>query len=492
LNGVIVMKRNGGGLIITVVVAMSSAVFILDDLVGTFLIYLSVALLLLFPEIRNDLKVLVASLFALLIHHFVSILNIYYATVYGAEVDAAGFHEKAQIIARSLQPNWLTEFGDFEPGTKLYTQALAFCYTVLGDSLLTGQGLSIIAYAISCGVLIKLANHLGIVRWRVHLVALYGLLPPAVFFGSVTLREPYQMLFFLLAIYWAMEFKSRPSFKGMMLLTGSSVLLGLLHNGLVIYAIFLVGFSSYWGLASVGRGWNWKKLILQVISLFIVAGIFAAWSTIASDLGGPSHAIVAGEGMNYAGKYRQGADTEARAAYNVDLNFSSPLSLVSALPLAFIYYLFAPFPWQVRNALDVYAAIESLLRLLLIYHALVAWWRATGMRRSQYGYLLVVFFSLEFLWALGTANWGTAIRHHLVAYGVLLVMGGPGLCQNLLAVLHRVIGRGRGFPLSSMAKPRLALSSSRARMPLSRAYTLPRGRKVVSQDGEATNEGLAS
>ena len=30
---------------------------------------------------------------------------------------------------------------------------------------------------------------------------------------------------------------------------------------------------------------------------------------------------------------------------------------------------------------------------------------------------------MEFVWALGTTNWGTASRHHVPIFGVLLIIG---------------------------------------------------------------------
>jgi hypothetical protein len=436
-----VMKWNELILITLAVLLTLPVAFFLDDWAGIFLIYLSFGLLFVPAELRHDKRAWAACAVMLLVRHAVSVTNAYVTTVYGAGEDAVGFHQDGQMMADSRQPSWFAEFGAFEIGAKLYAQFLGLVYSVFGDSLLVGQGLSVLTFLLTCIVLLKLATHLGLSEWRFSFVILYGLLPASVAFGSVTMREPYQMLFFTLSLYCAIKFRSRPSLSVLLVLAASSVCLSLLHNGLLPYTLFLICFSLLWGLGLGFKNWTRQRLALQIVSLILIGGVFAAWISMASNIGvgagAASRAMISGQGAEYAETYRARADNEARAAYDVSLNVSSPLGFVSTAPLVFIYYMFAPFPWQVGNMLDVYAILESLLRLLLICYALAAWWQATGLRRSQYGYLLIMFFSLELLWSLGTANWGTAIRHHLVAYGVLLVMGGPGLISRVAGLFRR-------------------------------------------------------
>lgn len=430
------MKYNELILILVLGLLTVPVAFLSNDWAGIFLIYISLALLFAAPESRKDWKFFTASLIILVVRHGVSIVNAYYTTVVGADEDAIGFHLQAQEMIHTKQPLWFTEFGDFEAGARLYIRYLAFWYSLLGDSLLVGQTLTIVAYVFSSIVFVKLISHLGLSRWKVPLVILFGILPSWVIFGSITLREAYQVLFFLATIYWVLKFKITQSMLHLVLLVGAAVLLGLLHNGLVAYCMLFIIFSIYWALGTNLRKWTVQTLGLHVVSLLIIAGIFFAWLSSAGNLGGFSNALISGQGVEYTGIYRE-RYAEARANYYVKLNISSPVGFVTSAPLVFIYYMFTPFLWQIGNALDVYAALEGLLRLLLIYHALTAWWRSSGLRRSEYLYLLIAFFSLEFMWSLGTANWGGAIRHHLVAYGVLVIAGGPGFINSLLRLFGK-------------------------------------------------------
>lgn len=433
------MKYNELILLLVLGVLTVPVALLFNDWVGIFLIYASVALLLIPLEFRKDRALFTANIMIIVTRHTISIVNAYFKTVPGAEDDAVGFHLVAQEMVHTQQPLWFTEFGNFEAGARLYARYLAFWYSLLGDSLLVGQTLSVVFYILSSIVFVKLVAYLGLSRWKTHLIVLYGMLPSSVIFGSITLRESYQIFFFLAAVYWVLKFKATQSFLYLILLVIAAILLGLLHNGLVVYSMLFVALSTYWAIGANIRKWTVQTLGLQFVSLILLTGIIFAWLSSAGNMGAFSKALTSGQGAEYTEGYRERYEL-GRANYDVKLSVSSPVGFLTSAPLVFIYYMFTPFPWQIGNVLDVYAALEGLLRLLLIYHALAAWRRSSGLQRRQYLYLLLVFSSLEFMWSLGTANWGGAIRHHLVAYSILVVLGGPGLLTSLL----RLFGKGKG------------------------------------------------
>ena len=103
------------------------------------------------------------------------------------------------------------------------------------------------------------------------------------------------------------------------------------------------------------------------------------------------------------------------------------LGLVKTIPTIFVQYMFAPFPWQVGNVKDVYALLESMLRFALLFFAVYSWRRPLGEVRNYHGFLLMVVLGLELTWALGTLNWGTAMRHHVTGHSVIALLGVPGL-----------------------------------------------------------------
>jgi hypothetical protein len=142
-----------------------------------------------------------------------------------------------------------------------------------------------------------------------------------------------------------------------------------------------------------------------------------------------------------AGIHKALSAYDARTAYSFVLNTSSVYGLVTTIPMLFVQYMFSPFPWQVENVKDVYALLESMLRFMLLFFAVSSWRRSSGEVRSYYGFLLIAVLGMELMWALGTANWGTAMRHHVPGFSVIVLLGAPRLILFMRELQFGIFGR---------------------------------------------------
>ena len=434
-----------------VIVATSSLLllpisFFPSDWAGWLLVYLSFVLPLFFAPFRRDRKLLTTLLIIVAAHNAVSIYNAYGSTVFGATLDAVKFQDLAKDLATDKHPLWFTEFDSLEIGANAYTRFLATFYRVFGVSLLLGQTLSIIAYTLSCVILIYLAR-LFRFRHKQSLLIIYGLSAGSIIYCSIIMREAWQVLFFLLVIYLAIRLRMSPSVSKSISMLLSGLILGLLHNGLFLYSLLLLGVSVYWGISGKWRKAGYKKILIRTAILGVAFVGVMIWLYFGGEIGGATKAIRTGDVVVYTETYREKGEQDAAANYQVKVDASSPLAFITSSSVVFIYYQFAPFPWQVTRPLDAYAMIEGILRLILIIYTFRLWWHARGERRQRYSYLIFCYFSLEFLWALGTGNWGTSVRHHIIAYASLVLLGGPGLMYSIEILLRRLKFRRRFSPL---------------------------------------------
>ncbi len=391
-----------------------------QDAAGWVLLYLTYALLMAFPEFRRDGRLALAGVVVLTAHHLVSVVNAYVGTVPGADADAVMFQRQATDLGQGIN------VGEdlLGAGTLLYTHLLGFFYRLFGPSLFLGEELSVLAFALSCVVLVKLCALAGLSRFRAGLLLLFGLSLSGLIFLSVTLRESWQVLFVLLSTYWALRVRSRVSGRNIAFLFFSALGLGLLHQGLVVYSVFLVLASIYWGVG-IGSAFGilWKRALVLVVAALLLTAMAAS----VKQIGGASAALASGKALEFAQNYRMHSVQDARAAYGIMLDASTPLRFASTLPPVLVQYMFAPFPWQIGSPLDIEAMLEGWVRLALLVTSWRAWRLSVGEARSRVGFLLGLFLTMELLWALGTINWGTAVRHHVLAYGLLVLTGGPGL-----------------------------------------------------------------
>ena len=404
----------------------------MQDWAGWLLVLFSFSIVLMWKRIRSDTKVVYAIWFCMVFHHAVVLLNAYVCTVIGAEHDASQCHSKGVLWATLPEPEWV-----YGSGQTIYIQFLGFFYRAFGASLFFGGELSVLSFALSCVVLVKLVDLLELRHFRVGIVLFFGLLPSTVIYGSVTLREPWQALFFLLCVYWAVRLRKRPNILIVSFLIMSVFCLAHLHHGLARYAVYFIVLSIYWGVFARKKGVRWARH-----ARFLFAGLLGVCAFIlAKKLG---WFMTIGQVLEVADGYRQAAaSVDARTTYDVVLDMSSVLGCVYTIPMVLVHYMFAPFPWQVENAKDIIALLEAMLRFVLLYFAFSSWRRSSGEVRSYYSFLLIAVLGMEFMWALGTVNWGTATRHHLPGSSVFVLLGAPGLILFMRKIHFGIFGRGK-------------------------------------------------
>ena len=54
-----------------------------------------------------------------------------------------------------------------------------------------------------------------------------------------------------------------------------------------------------------------------------------------------------------------------------------------------------------------------------------------AIQKNILGLMILLYFTITFLWAIGTVNYGTSIRHHVMSWWILTVVGVPSLMQYL-------------------------------------------------------------
>jgi hypothetical protein len=398
--------------------------------------------------LRRDKGAAQAYLITIVLHIAAAAIYVYIPDVLPSRADASSFHKYA------ILRQWSEGNEEFAIGSRLYEELLAKVYALFGPSYFLGSILSIYAFALSVIVLVRFMEILSIEHGKGLVVLLFGALPTAVLYGSVPMREPYQVLFFMLACYCLLRFRltSQPLY----LIAGAvfALMMGVLHKGLIAYAPFLVIVML---LVRVDRPGSratllhvcLHRIVAVALAVAFVIGISQAEDQL-REISGAQLLLkaTASEALVEHTSEARGekALTDGRTAYGVALNTSTPVHLAYSSVMILIYYMFTPFPWQIGTPVDLYAFAESLLRMACLF-AIFRMWRRGGPVNPQVVMLLmVVYFSMAFLWAAGTFTWGTATRHHMIHQWIVLMLGVPAL----LEMRSRV---GRVDPMTAPARP---------------------------------------
>ncbi len=418
-------------------------------------------------ELQKSISILFGYWFVIFLHQVIAFLNAYlFATgqrgTFGAWDDAnLGFHSTAKELAlhggihyRGQDLSVPLSLGSFMKGSSFYYEMLGTVYKWFGAPHLFGEQLSILAFALSCIVFLKIIRQLGLERYSFLALICFGALPSMVLLGSVTLRESYEVFFFMLTVYLGVRIsmKMKLNIGSVFLMAMSAFLMGVFHKALFVYSVFLVLMFLIWSHRPISRFGSMKKLhlIAMVITPFFLFGIvvvsdgdfvtFALIKTLLASLS-LDQLIV--------GWRETSMSVQGRTTYSISLDPSSPLTLLFTGLKVYVYYLFAGFSWRVDNLVDAFAAVEAILRTTLLSFSVLGWWKAVGLQKRLLGLMLVLYISMTLLWAMGTTNYGTAIRHHMLTWWIIVILGVPPLMEKLKSVL---LGMVRRYPDSSVVK----------------------------------------
>lgn len=339
-----------------------------------------------------------------------------------------------------------------------YANFLRSVYDVLGGSHLLGCEINQIGFSIALICFVEILYFLGYRSFAPHLVLIFSFLPSVLLNSSVVLREGMQMAGFLGLTFGLLSIRHKGVAREAVVIPVSVLALINLQNGFAPYLLLVLPIALLWALGSR----PWLIICTLSVGLFVVTFLGGRIVRALEARSAVVQQVTQGEGLEYIGGY-QGRVTQGRSDFETKLDMSSLPALLKTGPIVTLQYLFAPMPWQVRGILDLYGLFESFIRFVLFGYAAREIWLAEGRRRQDFLFLLGMFISMELVWAAGTSNWGTAFRHRVVAWGLLVVLGGPGLLRRL-GFLKKVDERNSDSELSrvkSIRDRRRALSRRR-------------------------------
>ena len=97
-----------------------------------------------------------------------------------------------------------------------------------------------------------------------------------------------------------------------------------------------------------------------------------------------------------------------RTAYLMNLMPSNLVEFALYLPIRMVYFLFAPFPWMIGEAGDIFVFLDGTFYIIL---TVMAFRRLKFLDSKIKKAVLLYFFAFVVVFSIGTTNYGTAMRH---------------------------------------------------------------------------------
>ena len=366
----------------------------------------------------------------------VSLWNAFWGPSIGANADATSFHKAAsnlylypgpmnelfEIAARAN--THLSYHPDYAHGyhllKTLYANILARVYFILTDSLLIGGLFSTLAWSISALILVQIMQMLEVDKcYQFISMAIYSLLPSSILFTGVTLREPFQLLMVNTTLFSVLKVYLNKSINFGLFLIPLIYIMGKFHVSLFFLGLFMVfALLILLALKSWDNIFRFKGAFLTPFIAFIV--FFTLFGKVLINFIPQSYGIENGLSTAISESLSNRIAGEERTQFLNKIETQGIIDILLFLPNHFFNYFFEPMPWHISTTMDIYVLLENILRAALIFKGISTIYQTPITHRGLVIFTFLSYLIFEAAWSVGTVNWGTAIRHHVPATGLLL------------------------------------------------------------------------
>ena len=313
---------------------------------------------------------------------------------------------------------------NFPTGAYFYSWLISFPYRLFGPNEMMIRSINGLLYCCSLFISYDLAKSLYGEK-PAKKVALFLAVFPAIirFSGPFASREALFVWLSMQSLLLLYQFYNGEGSAKLLLAIPCILFACIVHTSAFMFFVLL--FLIMMNNSSGDKG---MQILIGFIGCCVVAaGLFFMFKKgigtekLYLDKGGMSL-----EKMNWISE----ASADGRAAYLKGFTFTNPVLTALFLPVRAAFFLYAPFIWMVRNALDVFGFIDGALYLLVTYHAVqnirAILEKLERTRNEKFVlFLTVMLLGMLAMFAVGTSNYGTALRHRAKLISMLVLLCGP-------------------------------------------------------------------
>lgn len=438
-------------------------------------------------KLNLDNKVKSTLLLILLVHQSIALYYYFSYTGYVEGVDFTAFNLGAKTIAEGN----LFSFGT---DAALFTNTLALFYKI-NSSQLFGQEITVVFFMSSCFVLMRIIRYYKLDHYMITILLLYALMPASLLWTSVILRESFEITFLMLAFECLLYFKAtKLSISTRLLYLGCAFALifymCLLHKGLFLcLPVFLI-ISVILPLRPDTDGKTLlglinPKLMVQYVLLILLPLLLLSGLSISNTsnslkskkihsviYSSDNHSVVhmskdlvqrsLSSGIyetltayRYGNAYKM-TPTELATLLGANTNYDKvavvPQNLVQFGYMSlreYAYYAFLPAvlvtgKWSFLNLILSFIYITRFIFFCsAIYFGVIQY----RLKVSSPVILLILYFLVSYVFALGTISYGTAMRHNMMTDWILLLLGTPLLYKFFHNLFEKSVLRRTQFKM---------------------------------------------
>ncbi len=391
-------------------------------LIASFIIVISMAVMWVWLfKYRSDTLILIIFIaFALRI--VLAVMQTFIITLPDSSADAKVFEQLGWNVASA----WNRGMPPPEtPGAYLYSKLIGIVYYLTGHAPFMVLYLNVILGVLTVyfvyKLILKISGNKKAANTGAFIAAFY---PTLNLYSAVTVRENIITFFSVLSVYcfikWIRGGYIREIIKSLLFL----VIAASLHGAVIliggVYFFFYCFYNPQirkWGFAN-------KQSFFVLLGLVIAFVLFR--SALLNKLPSDITLLLSPEYL----KSRLEPLAIGRGAYLTGYYPGSLSDIFVQTPVRIVYFLFMPFPWEVKGLADFIGFIDALLYAVLVVCSVRGLGKLDRRGKLMYLAVLSVVFIEVVAFAWGTSNYGTAIRHRQKIVCLLIPMASLGIASD--------------------------------------------------------------
>lgn len=417
----------------------------MDEIIGWLALFLIFVFILVKIKNPSILKLLLVGFY---LRATLVILDRYFISMPGGNMDAIGFEQQARNFSDDYGLGII--FYMFQNDNYFISRIISLFYTITTHSEMLGKTISVAFGTAS----IFLFYYLTLLVWENKNIALraswiFALMPSLCLFSSLILREVYVTFFLIITLipivilikkivikksqYITLtNFSLNNHFFHLLFIFCGFYILKHLHGAMFLGVFVLIIFFFYYFTKEEFQFIK-KKKKFRIKSILIVSLIilpFFLWYT---------QIIV----VPYIPNLNEIPELYRIIQRRFDVSvinvingvhgsnfptFLVPNNLIDFFPKIFlriIYFLYAPFPWDIKRFEHFIGLFNS---FIIIYLSFCCWMNKKQIfKNSETKFLFILMFAYIIIYTIGTGNFGTSIRHQTKFIFILICLAAPKL-----------------------------------------------------------------
>ena len=402
----------------------------IEDLLGwsTLLIVISITtfIIIKYPKTKNLL------ISALLLRSIFVILDQYFIDLPDSTADANRFEDLAFQYSKNYGINIFSQI--FTLDSFFISKFISIFYTFFGRSEMMAKMISAGLGTFSVFLMYSLVQIIWNERSALRAGWFAALFPSFILYSALILREVYIIFFLTLALIGSINFIEKKKIIDLIKSFSGFLIASLFHGPMIIGLFIFIIYISFNILRENNFFIKFKKknyYLILILPLLI-------YPFIGFYLGHYSIPKI-GNFQNFGNmekeenlkieevliwkikKATRSSSTENSGARYPEWTIpKNNIELIYLSPIRIFYFLYAPFPWDIKKPNHLIGLFDASIYFFLTYYTFRN--RKELFNNPKTCFLILILFVYVLVYSFGVGNFGTGIRHRLKFFGILLAL----------------------------------------------------------------------